>query len=161
VFTRSLSISSKYSVMSTVQCKTSVVHLIKLIAWRSPRKHVTARYKNTKTLNTGMRELWFCNITDYGCSFSICLMLVCYVQGIAAPQLRRYHWLLTAESRVCSQGDLRCTKWHWGRLLSESFGFPCQYHSTAAPYSLMNYLGGWEMGLIAATVPQRHRPTSW
>jgi hypothetical protein len=33
------------------------------------------------------------------------------------------------------------TKWHWDRLFSESFFFPCQYHSMAAPYSLKYHLG--------------------
>jgi hypothetical protein len=33
--------------------------------------------------------------------------------------------------------DLWWTEWYWDRLFSESFGFPCQYHSTAAIFSLI------------------------
>jgi hypothetical protein len=37
--------------------------------------------------------------------------------------------------------DLWWTKWHWDRFISESFSFPCQYISTATPYSLILYRG--------------------
>jgi hypothetical protein len=31
--------------------------------------------------------------------------------------------------------DLWLTNWHWHRFFSQYFSFPCQYHSTIAPYS--------------------------
>jgi hypothetical protein len=52
--------------------------------------------------------------------------------------------LLLAEVRIRSQ-DSPCgicgAQCHCDRFLSESFGFPRQYHSIAAPYSLMYHLG--------------------
>jgi hypothetical protein len=30
--------------------------------------------------------------------------------------------------------DLWWTKWHWDRFFPKYFGFPCQFHSTGAPF---------------------------
>jgi hypothetical protein len=40
--------------------------------------------------------------------------------------------LLNAEARFRALWDLWWAEWHWDRVFSEFFGFPCQYHSTVA-----------------------------
>jgi hypothetical protein len=44
--------------------------------------------------------------------------------------------LLTTETRIRSQ-----VMWDWDTVFSESFGFPRQYHSSAASYLLVRHLG--------------------
>jgi hypothetical protein len=52
------------------------------------------------------------------------------------------------ETRVRFQGSPCgiCGKWYWDRFSTSPSVFPCQYHSTAAPYSLMCHLedGQWD-----------------
>jgi len=39
---------------------------------------------------------------------------------------------------VRNMWDLRWTKWRWNRFCSQNSVFPCQYHSTIAPYSIIH-----------------------
>jgi hypothetical protein len=52
--------------------------------------------------------------------------------------------------------DLWQAKWHWERVFSEFFDFPCQHHSTVALHS--HACRGWAVGLMMAAV-KRHRLT--
>jgi hypothetical protein len=47
------------------------------------------------------------------------------------------------------------TAWHWDRFSAKFFSSSCQYHSTAAPYSLMcNIEDGQYMHPLMATFPK-------
>jgi hypothetical protein len=58
--------------------------------------------------------------------------------------------------RVKSMWDLWWTKLHWDRFFSEFFGFPCQYHSTAALHSPISPGGRTIDPLVVAVQRQSH-----
>jgi hypothetical protein len=55
--------------------------------------------------------------------------------------------------------DLGWTKWHWDRIFSEFFGFPCQYHSTVASRTHISSREWTRSQLVAAV--QRRFPSRW
>jgi hypothetical protein len=78
--------------------------------------------------------------------------------GCVIAQVVSY-WLLTMEAWIHTQGS-PCGICGGQSGTRASFSqspsvFPRQYHSTAAPYSLMYHTGGWTMSWLMATVPQR------
>jgi hypothetical protein len=58
--------------------------------------------------------------------------------------------------RVKSMWDLWWTKLHWDRFFSEFFGFPCQYHSTAALHSHISPGGRTIDPLVVEVQRQSH-----
>jgi hypothetical protein len=64
-----------------------------------------------------------------------------YIENLLYIWVTRFSsWRPGIMSRAVHVG-LLWTNWHWDRFLSKFLSFRCEYHSTAAPYSLVYHLG--------------------
>ena len=70
---------------------------------------------------------------------SLCIILAyssrpCHGSCVLSPASHRRDQVAIQ----ASPGDGWWTKRHWEKFLSQYFSFPCQYHSTIAPYSFIH-----------------------
>jgi len=64
---------------------------------------------------------------SYTKQITLCLKRLCHGSGRQSPAS---HSGCPGSTPCQSMWNLWCTKWHWDRFFSESFGFLSQYHST-------------------------------